>query len=209
VTFEGWCWIFWARGRSRPRWSRPLRSRPRRSRWSRPWWSRPLRSRPQRRPRPFTAVCTYSALLALLSRFFSFFTSINIFGFQQVMSPQSPPPTYHRYLHTRRDYRAYRPKYYVLLTATYRSLRITLSRFREAVKPHCETSIHTSNYLPQILLRRIPIRNLDRLGARVTKSLILSFPPSDEAFIQLSSESTSGNSDKTRVTTSSEEAMKS
>jgi hypothetical protein len=77
------CLIFWARGRSRPRWSRPrwsrpLWSRPRRSRWSRPWWSRP-----QRRPRPFTAVCTYSALLALLSRFFSFFTSINIFCFQQ------------------------------------------------------------------------------------------------------------------------------
>jgi hypothetical protein len=43
----------------------------------------PLRSRPQRRPRPFTAVCTYSALLALLSRFFFFFTSINIFCFQQ------------------------------------------------------------------------------------------------------------------------------
>jgi hypothetical protein len=59
--------FFWARGRSRPL----------RSRWSRPWWSRP-----QRRPRPFTAVCTYSALLALLSRFFSFFTSINIFCFQ-------------------------------------------------------------------------------------------------------------------------------
>jgi hypothetical protein len=33
--------------------------------------SRPLRSRPQRRPRPFTALCTYSALIALLSRFFS------------------------------------------------------------------------------------------------------------------------------------------
>jgi hypothetical protein len=65
-------------GRSRPRWSRPRWSRPR---WSRP--PRPLRSRPQRRPRPFTAVCTYSALLALLSRFFSFFTSINIFCFQQ------------------------------------------------------------------------------------------------------------------------------
>jgi hypothetical protein len=48
---------------------------------SRPRWSRPQRSRPQRRPRPFTAVCTYSALLALISRFFFFFTSINIFCF--------------------------------------------------------------------------------------------------------------------------------
>jgi hypothetical protein len=38
---------------------------------------------PQRRPRPFTAVCTYSALVALFSRFFFFFTSINIFCFQQ------------------------------------------------------------------------------------------------------------------------------
>jgi hypothetical protein len=70
------CCIFWARGRSRPLRSRPRRSRWSRPRWSRPWWSRPLRSRPlrsrpQRRPRPFTAVCTYSALLALLSRFFS------------------------------------------------------------------------------------------------------------------------------------------
>jgi hypothetical protein len=54
-------------------WSRPRWMRPRRSRWSRPRWSRPRRSRPLR-PRPsasFTAVCTYSALLALLSRFFS------------------------------------------------------------------------------------------------------------------------------------------
>jgi hypothetical protein len=133
--------------RSQPRWCRP--------RWSRPRWSRPL---------PFTGACTYSALLSL---FFFVFTSINISRFQRVMSPQSPPAAYHRYLHTRR---AYRPKYHVLLTATYRSLRITLSRFREVVKPHCETSILTCNYLPQTLLRRIPIRNLDRLGAIVTKS---------------------------------------
>jgi hypothetical protein len=111
-----------------PRWSPPRRSRPPRS----------LRSRPQRRPRPFTAVCTYSALLALLSRFFFFFTSINIFCFQQVMSPQSPSPTYHhpalymlaasslsRFAQTPHA-PPYNPKYCVLLTATYRFLRITL-----------------------------------------------------------------------------------
>jgi hypothetical protein len=51
--------------------------------------SRPLRSRTQRWPRPFTAVCTYSAFLALLSRFFFFFTSINIFYFQHY-SPSLP-----------------------------------------------------------------------------------------------------------------------
>jgi hypothetical protein len=80
-------------------WSRPRWMRPRRSRWSRPLrsrWSRPLRSRPLR-PRPsasFTAVCTYSALLALLSRFFFFFTSINIFCFQH-RSPVVPRVTSH------------------------------------------------------------------------------------------------------------------
>jgi RNase adaptor protein for sRNA GlmZ degradation len=109
--------------------------------------------------------------------FLFFFTLINIFCFQQVMSPQSPSPTYHHpiaALYTRaastsllsrfaqtRHAPPYDSKYCVLLTATYRSLRITLPQFREAVKPHCETSIHTSNYLPQILQRRIPIHNLD------------------------------------------------
>jgi hypothetical protein len=40
-----------------------------------------LGSRPQRRRRrrPFTAVCTYSSLLALFSAFFLFLTSISIF----------------------------------------------------------------------------------------------------------------------------------
>jgi hypothetical protein len=58
---------------------------------------RPLRSRPQRQPRPFTAVCTYSALHALLSRFFFFFTSINIFCFQHTHThPHSPTLTHTR-----------------------------------------------------------------------------------------------------------------
>jgi hypothetical protein len=54
---------------------------------SRPRCSRPRCSWPQRRPRPFTGVCTSSAWLALHSRFFFFFTSINSFCFQRPLIP--------------------------------------------------------------------------------------------------------------------------
>jgi hypothetical protein len=110
--------------------------------------------------------------------FLFFFTSINIFCFQQVMSPQSPSPTYHHpnaALYTRaasslsrfaqtRHAPPYDPKYCLLLTATYQSSCVSMPRrFTQAI-PICELDRHSFG------------------AARATKSLILPFPPSDEAF---------------------------